>query len=125
MSSPLYLKAILNHIDNVEYQVYGERINDSQVELEFQVEYHYNCIDNISGKLFRIHFINKNKTNNSSFYEELISEEEKNSIEISPIYDEGTDLYSLTLTYKTVINATPKQLSGEKKYEYEIWFPLL
>ena len=58
MSSPLYLKAIINHIDNISYSITGEITGSNTVNLEIEVTFYYNCIDYLSGskRYFEIDF---------------------------------------------------------------------
>jgi hypothetical protein len=47
MSSPLYLKAIVNHINDISYSITGEISGSRTVNLEIEVTFYYNCIDYI------------------------------------------------------------------------------
>jgi hypothetical protein len=39
MSSPLYLKAIINHINDISYSITGEIVGDTNVNLEIEVTF--------------------------------------------------------------------------------------
>lgn len=54
MSSPLYLRAKLNHVNSISYTIDGDIVGESEgtkdVDFYISVTYHYNCIDRIRVK---------------------------------------------------------------------------
>jgi hypothetical protein len=50
MSSPLYLKAIINHISNLSASIIEAEFinNNTKAKLIIEVTYQYNCPDNIN-----------------------------------------------------------------------------
>ena len=113
MASPLYLKAIINHINNISYSIGGEIVESNKVNLEIKVNFQYNCVDYIQNKgTFEIYF-------NGIPYPASETLEE-------PTYSQESEQYTATYLYK--INNPPvssEEISGQKKYKYEIKFPLL
>ena len=114
MSSPLYLKAIINHIDNISYSITGEIAGSNTVNLEIEVTFYYNCIDYLSGskRYFEIDF-------NGNTYQ--MSEQLQ-----TPTYSQELEQYTAKYLYKiNNLQVQPEEISGQKKYKYEIKFPLL
>lgn len=117
MSSPLYLRAKLNHVNSISYTIDGDIISESgnakNVEFYISVTYHYNCVDNINGEYFKILF---NGTPYSSLEENSIN----TNLNFNPIYYEELDEYQVTLNYRVpVSNITSSE------YNYILEFPLL
>ena len=63
MSSPLYLKAIINHISNLSYSIVeAELIDNTRAKLIIEVTYQYNCPDIINNQTFEMLFNGKKTT---------------------------------------------------------------
>ena len=116
MSSPLYLRAKLNHVNSISYTIDGDIVRESggtkYVKFYISVTYNYNCKDNINRNYFKLIFNG----------EECSSLEENSSsnLEFSPTYLIESDEYQVTLNYKVrVTNIT------STTYSYKLEFPLL
>lgn len=112
MSSPLYLKTIVNHINNISYSITGEITGNTTVNLEIEVTFYYNCIDSINNRYFKIYF------NGNSYSVSKILEE--------PTYSQELEQYTAKYLYKiSNLHVSNEEIQGLKKYKYEIKFPLL
>jgi len=89
MSSPLYLRAKLNHVNSISYTIDGDIVRESggtkDVDFYISVTYNYNCKDNINRNYFKLIFNG----------EECSSLEENSSsnLEFSPTYLIESDEY--------------------------------
>ena len=112
MSSPLYLKTIVNHINNISYSITGEITGNTTVNLEIEVTFYYNCIDSINNRHFEIYF-----NGNSYSVSEILEE---------PTYSQELEQYTAKYLYKiNNLHVSNEEIQGLKKYKYEIKFPLL
>jgi len=59
MASPLYLRAIINHVDNVSYSIIGDKKENGECKIYIDVTYTYNCVDTINNEFFKIEFNGK------------------------------------------------------------------
>lgn len=103
MSSPLYLRAILNAPTNITYNIDGER-DGNNLTIFLEVTYTYNCLDNINDNYFNILFNNTQYSPQGTF---------------NSVYNEEQDNYSVTLNYEFTVQNNTSQ------FHYDIDFLLL
>lgn len=116
MSSPLYLRAKLNHVNSISYTIDGDIVRESRgtkdVDFYISVTYNYNCKDNINGNYFKLIFNGRQCSS--------LEEDPSSNLEFSPTYLVESDEYQVTLNYKVrVTNIT------STTYNYKLEFPLL
>ena len=122
MASPLYLKARLNHVNDITYTIDGDVdiFSDGRKNVVFyiSVTYHYNCIDKI------IEYKENGETE-YKYFDLLFNGDECNITNIGdPIYFEELDEYQRTIDYKTTKTITITPEDGVI-YDYRLEFPLL
>lgn len=130
MASKLYLRAILNKVNSVSYEIdiddnltYGNNIIEGTINSLLKVTYNYNCLDEINGNYFRIIFNNNSTSPIIPDQSDLITWSDSITQ-----FNEETNTYSRTLDY--IINDSIDSISndeqtGDKYYNYTIEFPLL
>lgn len=103
MSSPLYLRAILNAPTNITYNIDGEK-DGNNLTIFLEVTYTYNCLDVINDDHFSILFNNTQYSPQGTF---------------NNVYNEEQDNYSVTLNYEFTVQNNTSQ------FHYDIDFLLL
>lgn len=107
MASPLYLRAIINHVDNVSYSIIGDKKENGECKIYIDATYTYNCVDTINNEFFKIEFNGELCSPNESV--------------INPIFLPEQEKYQLTLSYEI----DDVSLGDSSTFEYTIKFPLL
>ena len=103
MSSPLYLRAILNAPTNITYNIDGEK-DGNNLTIFLEVTYTYNCLDDINNNHFSILFNNIQQNPQGTF---------------NSVYNEEQNNYSVTLNYEFTVQNNTSQ------FHYDIDFLLL